>query len=108
MLLVTHDPTDALALGRRVGVLGDGALQQIGTADELARRPGNRFVAFCLGRFVFADGTVADGRFAADDGTAACPAPIAGPRRVTRATREAPATGPDVWFDRDTGERLTD
>lgn len=107
ILFVTHDPVDAWALGRRVGVLGDGRLQALGPPEDLAARPGNRFVAFCLGRFVFSDGTVSDGRFGSDDGSAACAAPIPGPRRVTRATREAPATGPDEWFDRDTGERLT-
>jgi ABC-type sugar transport system ATPase subunit len=109
ILFVTHDPVDAWALGRRVGVLGDGRLQCLGPPEALAARPGNRFVAFCLGRFVFVDGTVSEGRFAADDGSAACPAPIPGPRRVTRAIRDgAPATGPDEWYDRDTGERLTD
>ena len=108
ILFVTHDPVDAWALGRRVGVLGDGRLQCLGTPEALAARPGNRFVAFCLGRFSFADGTVSDGRFAADDGSAACPAPIPGPRRVTRAIRDGAPAGPDEWFDRDTGERLID
>jgi ABC-type sugar transport system ATPase subunit len=80
MLLVTHDPTDALALGRRVGVLGDGALQQIGTADELARRPGNRFVAHCLGRLSLIDGRVGGGEsaapvFRAADGAVLMPVP---------------------------------
>ena len=45
MILVTHDPIDALALGRRVGVLGDGRLQQLGTPEQLRHRPGNRFVS---------------------------------------------------------------
>jgi ABC-type sugar transport system ATPase subunit len=48
-------------LGRRVGVLGDGRLQQVGPAGELARRPGNRFVAFCLGRLSLIDGRAAGG-----------------------------------------------
>ena len=39
IILVTHDPIDALALGRRVGVLGDGRLQQLGTARGVARPP---------------------------------------------------------------------
>ena len=69
IVLVTHDPVDAWALGRRVGVLGDGRLQCFGTPEELAARPGNRFVAFCLGRFCFVDGKSADGQFASDDGS---------------------------------------
>jgi multiple sugar transport system ATP-binding protein len=56
ILLVTHDPIDALALGRRVGVLGDGRLKQLGTADELRRRPATRFVAAALGQLSFLDG----------------------------------------------------
>lgn len=58
MIIVTHDPIDASALGRRIGVLGDGRLQQIGSPDELRTRPGNRFVAFCLGRLSLIDGRV--------------------------------------------------
>jgi multiple sugar transport system ATP-binding protein len=45
MLLVTHDPADALALGQRVAVLQEGRLQQIGTAQELRDRPAHPFVA---------------------------------------------------------------
>jgi ABC-type sugar transport system ATPase subunit len=59
MIVVTHDPNDAWALGRRVGVLGDGRLQQLGTPDELHARPDNRFVAACLGRLSLIDGQVA-------------------------------------------------
>ena len=61
MLFVTHDPTDALALGRRVGVLGDGRLQQLGTSEQLRNHPGNRFVAFCLGQLSLIDGRVGGG-----------------------------------------------
>ena len=63
ILLVTHDPIDAMALGRRVGVLGDGRLQQLGTPEELADRPGNRFVALALGRLSLIDGRVRGGDF---------------------------------------------
>jgi ABC-type sugar transport system ATPase subunit len=75
ILLVSHDPSDALALSRRVGVLGDGRLQQLGTPEELRTRPGNRFVAEALGRFVLVDGRSADGRFASADGAVAMPLP---------------------------------
>ncbi len=49
MILVTHDPTDALALGQRIGVLVEGFLQQLGTAEELQNHPSHRFVSFCMG-----------------------------------------------------------
>ena len=61
MLFVTHDPTDALALGRRVGVLGDGRLQQLGPSEQLRNHPSNRFVAFCLGQLSLIDGRVGGG-----------------------------------------------
>lgn len=51
MILVSHDPIDALALGRLIGVLGDGRLQQLGTPGELKARPGNRFVEAIAGQF---------------------------------------------------------
>jgi multiple sugar transport system ATP-binding protein len=44
-LYVTHDPTEALAVGDRVAVLDGGRLLQIGTPAELYRRPGSVFVA---------------------------------------------------------------
>jgi ABC-type sugar transport system ATPase subunit len=83
MLLVTHDPIDALALGRRIGVLGDGRLQQLGTAEELARHPNNRFVAHTLGRFCFIDGKCVTGdssdsrpEFVSEDGSVRVTLPV--------------------------------
>lgn len=43
-IVVTHDPTDALALGQRVIVLEAGRVSQQGTWDELAAAPATRFV----------------------------------------------------------------
>jgi len=76
IIIVSHDPIDASALGRRLGVLGAGVLQQLGPADELQTRPGNRFVAFALGQCCFLDGAVtADRLFASDCGTVRVPVP---------------------------------
>jgi multiple sugar transport system ATP-binding protein len=60
MLEVTHDPGDALALGRRVAVLRAGRLEQVGPAAELYARPASRTVAAALGSpaINFADGVV--------------------------------------------------
>jgi molybdate transport system ATP-binding protein len=44
-LLVTHDFEDAAALADRVGVLVDGKLRQVGTAEELVAAPADSFVA---------------------------------------------------------------
>jgi multiple sugar transport system ATP-binding protein len=46
---VTHDQSEAMALGDRIAVMRDGAIQQIGTGEELYERPRNRFVAFFIG-----------------------------------------------------------
>jgi molybdate transport system ATP-binding protein len=44
-IIVTHDFVDAAALADRVGVLVDGALVQVGTAEELISAPVSPFVA---------------------------------------------------------------
>ncbi|MGD8870751.1 MAG: ABC transporter ATP-binding protein [Gemmatimonadota bacterium] len=49
-LFVTHDQVEAMTLGHRVAVLRAGRLQQIGTPDELYRRPDNVFVASFVGQ----------------------------------------------------------
>jgi ABC-type sugar transport system ATPase subunit len=46
---VTHDQVEALTLGDRIAVLNDGALQQVGTPEELYERPANVFVGGFIG-----------------------------------------------------------
>lgn len=46
---VTHDQSEALAMGDRVAVLNDGALQQIGKPEVVYQTPANRFVAGFIG-----------------------------------------------------------
>jgi len=46
---VTHDQTEALTLGDRVAVLRDGALEQVGTPEEVWQRPASWFVARFVG-----------------------------------------------------------
>ncbi|MBN1362333.1 MAG: ABC transporter ATP-binding protein [Sedimentisphaerales bacterium] len=48
-LYVTHDQAEAMALGQRIGVLHHGRLQQVGSPDDIYRRPANRFVAGFFG-----------------------------------------------------------
>ena len=78
MIIVSHDPIDALAFGQRIGVLGRGRLQQVGDAAAVYARPGNRFVAHCLGwpPVNLIDGqSDGCGRFAATDAGLALPLP---------------------------------
>jgi ABC-type sugar transport system ATPase subunit len=49
MVHVTHDQVEAMTIGDRLAVLDRGVLQQVGDADELYRRPANRFVARFIG-----------------------------------------------------------
>jgi molybdate/tungstate transport system ATP-binding protein len=51
---VTHDFEEALALGDRVAVIGDGRVRQVGTPEQIFRRPESSFVAhFALVRNIF-------------------------------------------------------
>jgi ABC-type sugar transport system ATPase subunit len=49
MLHVTHDQTEAMVLGDRIAVLRDGAIEQVGTPDEVWRTPATAFVGRFLG-----------------------------------------------------------
>ncbi len=49
VLYVTHDQLEAIALSDRIAVMRLGDLQQIGTPEEIYRRPANRFVAEFIG-----------------------------------------------------------
>ena len=67
VLLVTHDPLDALLLADRVLVLEQGRIVQDGTPLDLARRPASEYVASLMGVNLLR-GTVADGVLAVDGG----------------------------------------
>ena len=49
MVYVTHDQSEAMALGDRIAVLRDGVLEQLATPKELYERPRNRFVGSFIG-----------------------------------------------------------
>ena len=48
-LYVTHDQTEAMTLGDRIGLFKDGALIQVGTPDEMYAHPRTSFVASFIG-----------------------------------------------------------
>jgi putative spermidine/putrescine transport system ATP-binding protein len=48
-IYVTHDQDEALSMADRIAVLQDGALQQIGTPEEVYARPANLHVARFMG-----------------------------------------------------------
>ncbi len=49
-VLVTHDQHEAMNLADRIVVMAHGRIQQVGSPDDLYRRPRTRFVAEFLGR----------------------------------------------------------
>jgi ABC-type sugar transport system ATPase subunit len=49
MVYVTHDQVEALTLGDRIAVLERGRVAQVGTPDDVYRRPVDRFVASFVG-----------------------------------------------------------
>ncbi|MGH9381299.1 MAG: ABC transporter ATP-binding protein [Thermoanaerobaculia bacterium] len=63
-VLVTHEQEEAFDLAERVAVLHDGAVEQIGTPEDLYASPQTRFVAEFVGRASGVPGTLAE----TDDG----------------------------------------
>ena len=65
VVYVTHDQGEALTMSDRVVVMDAGAIRQIGTPEELYKRPANRFVADFIGEsnFISGMGRVMGARF---------------------------------------------
>ena len=55
---VTHDQEEALFLGDQIAVMNKGALEQIGTPQQVFHRPQTRFVAEFMGQTDFVPGTM--------------------------------------------------
>src|SRR5579884_1953555 len=55
-LFVTHDQEEALSMSDSIAVMKGGRIQQIGTPEEVYRRPATRFVASFLGAMNWIDG----------------------------------------------------
>jgi spermidine/putrescine transport system ATP-binding protein len=88
-VFVTHDQEEAMAMADRIAVMNEGRLEQVGTPEEIYKRPATRFVADFIGESNFLEverGT--DGRVVARDGSlVACP-PVSGEwRRATLMIR---------------------
>ena len=60
-LLVTHDQSEALSMGREVAVLRDGVLAQVAPPEDLYRRPADAALAQFVGEAVVLPGVVAAG-----------------------------------------------
>jgi multiple sugar transport system ATP-binding protein len=49
VIYVTHDQVEAMTLSDRIVIMRDGFIEQVGTPDEVFRRPQTRFVAGFIG-----------------------------------------------------------
>lgn len=49
MIYVTHDQVEATTLGDRIAILNKGLIEQVAPAEEIYKRPANRFVASFIG-----------------------------------------------------------
>ena len=86
-IIVTHDQHEALALADRCAVMDRGALQQVGSPQDLYERPANRFVADFIGQVNLFEGTGYGGGC-----TVTCPA-LDTPVLLDQAAPEGP-----VWI----------
>jgi multiple sugar transport system ATP-binding protein len=61
IVYVTHDYSEALALGDRIAILHQGSVEQVGTPSQVFRQPANRLVAESMGDppMNFMTGTIA-------------------------------------------------
>jgi molybdopterin-binding protein len=51
---VTHDFEEAIGLGSRIAVIGEGSIKQVGTPEQIFRQPNSEFVArFAMTRNIF-------------------------------------------------------
>ncbi len=58
---VTHDQKEALTMSDRIAVINDGQLMQLGTPNEIYRRPNNAFIADFIGESSSLPATVKNG-----------------------------------------------
>jgi putative spermidine/putrescine transport system ATP-binding protein len=95
-VLVTHEQDDAFDLADRVAVLEAGRVAQVGTADDLYRRPATPFVAGFIGRSTPLRGVVTgEGGLRAGGGTIPAPPGAApGPVHVVARPEAFRPAGP--------------
>ena len=99
-VFVTHDQDEAMAIADRIGVMNQGRLEQLGSAEDLYKRPASRFVATFIGQCNLLEGRITlPGRFETADGQvlAADPTRPTGPAALCFRPEQAhlAATAPE-------------
>ncbi len=91
VIYVTHDQVEAMTLSDRIVIMRDGHIEQVGTPEDVFRRPATRFVAGFIGSppMNLREATVADGALAFDGG---------GKLPLPRQFRDKVAAGDKVVF----------
>jgi multiple sugar transport system ATP-binding protein len=71
VIYVTHDQVEAMTLADRIVIMRDGHIEQVGTPDEVFRRPATRFVAGFIGSppMNLHEATVDDGKLRFGNGS---------------------------------------
>ncbi len=71
MVYVTHDQIEAMTLATRIAVLNQGRVEQLGTPEEVYRRPASLFVAGFVGSpgMNILKGRIRAGQFLSENGT---------------------------------------
>ena len=84
---VTHDQIEAMTLADRIVIMNKGAIQQVGTPDQIYSDPANTFVAGFIGSppMNLIEGVAQNGRFVAPGVSAPCPDYVHG--KVTLGVR---------------------
>jgi iron(III) transport system ATP-binding protein len=82
-ILVTHDQEEALGMADQVAVIRDGAVQQIGTPEDIYYSPTTPFVANFVGHADFIPGLVSGSVIHTEIGVFPCPTELSdGPVKV--------------------------
>ncbi len=70
IIYVTHDQVEAMTLSDRIVIMRDGHIEQVGTPDEVFKRPATRFVAGFIGSppMNLVEATVDGGELRFEDG----------------------------------------
>lgn len=82
-VFVTHDQEEALTMSDRIGIMKDGELLQLGSAEDIYEHPANRFVADFIGQTNLLEATV-------EDATTIC---LTNGTRLSAATDHTAGTG---------------
>jgi spermidine/putrescine ABC transporter ATP-binding subunit len=85
-LFVTHDQEEAMTMADRIAVMNEGRIEQVGSPEEIYRRPSSRFVADFIGDSNFLAVERRDGRAVARDGSEV-PAPAGDWKRAVLMVR---------------------